>query len=152
MKRVMQEFIITEISAVDRPAQEYATATILKQMLMNRSDRFAKEIDPLAEPANFEEAVAYIRRNDRTVKRTQAMSLARGFYPALYAEEQKTGASKYQMAVRKMRALKGTEQSALKFMMLVDRHILKNGGSRTAAMSAVRQAYPSEFAALQPKS
>jgi hypothetical protein len=84
------------------------------------------------------------------MKRTQAMSLARETYPVLYRRVQRAGINEYENAVSKMRMLKGAEQpAATKFLMLVDRHILKNGGARTDAMRAVRTAYPREFEALQ---
>ena len=52
-KRIMRDFTITEISAVDKPAQEGARMTILK-----RADPKWKEM------SDFEKRVAIIRKRD----------------------------------------------------------------------------------------
>ena len=130
-KRIMQEFEITEISAVDRPAQKHALMTIMKRM------------EPAPTPNT--------RFDFAKVAKGGAMAAVRATRenPDAFAKMQSAGEDAYQKHVADLHARPIEKSAAVAFTQLCTDFMKQNGGSRQDAMRAVRLANPSAFGKLQ---
>ncbi len=92
-RRVMREFRIDELSAVDKPAQAHARMTIMKRADPEENDdmRFERIIDQPRAFDSFEEACEAIRKAEGC-SGTEALRMARDAHPGLLAAYQKAGA------------------------------------------------------------
>lgn len=158
-KLVMTDFSISEISAVDSPAQKGALVTILKND--STDDKFKKVSAPAVKetisspaprqtqpapiakvvpPAAFdklEDAVAHLVRQGAT--NVAAMTEARTRYPELFAEMQKRA-----VPTKKAR---GFDKAVGAFAELVATIARQDKVGQSAAMVAARKRHPEAFKA-----
>lgn len=148
-KRIMEEFRLNEISAVDRPAQVHATAAIIKrrsddemiQRVRGKSTHERMEED-------FEEVAAEIRRTEK-VPHHRAFSLARKRRPDLYAAYQEAGQRKVTKAHEAEASRFEKSDDVLAFEKLVAEYARDFGCTGTEAMTACRTLHKAAFAKYQ---
>ena len=162
--KIMEEFSIREISAVDKPAQEHALATIMKRAPQANEVSPAKSIDELkagvADLAtrfdalleqkaqkevvmNFNDAVTEIAKRD-ACPRHVAMSKARNEYPESFAKYQSEGLEKSRTATKAEDDDADIRKASRDFNDAV-RMLMTSGTSRTQAMQEARRRMPDEF-------
>ncbi len=133
----MRSFVLDEISAVDRPAQEEALATIFK-----REDPTVGEPEPPSFDS-FEAAYGFFKRNGASG--TGAMQEAARRYPDLLDAYQAEGALSSRPSFEKEARSLAVQQ----FELAVDGIVMRDNVSRTVAMQRARQLYPAKFEAYQ---
>jgi hypothetical protein len=140
-KRILRQFRLDEISAVDKPAVEGALALIMKQ----RSD--VRQTDA---PADFDSAVSLIQKRDNC-PRHLAMSKARGEYGRLYSayqlEGERTFIAKQAEAEAAEKAARRRSPAIREFDDAVEEFAARRRISRHHAMRIVRESRPELFAA-----
>ena len=134
-RRILREFTITEVSAVDRPAQEVARMVLMKR----REDE-----------TSFQRRVSEIAKR-RGCSRLHAMRKARAQYPDEFAEYQAEGAVSSRPVVKR-EASPGAGKAKRDFDRAVSELVSSAGISRTAAMSRIRRERPDLYEALQTTS
>lgn len=137
-RRIMREFRIDELSAVDRPAQEHAKMAILKSA---DSEQEYTEMNTAVSFKSFAEAVQYL--NDLGGSRTDALRKAARRFPQLRKQMNDDAVS----AAGELHKQAAPSPAVTRFTDLVakiatDRHV-----SRSAAMALAKREYPQEFAA-----
>ncbi len=145
-RRIMREFTITELSAVDKPAQAHARVAIMKRADPEENDdmRFEKIIERPRAFDSFEEACEAIRKAERCAG-TDAMRKAREGHPGLFEAYQKAGAVSYRPNFEKAARPLDVQEWDLAVAGVMER----DGITRTAAMSRVRSERPHLYDALQ---
>lgn len=134
-RRVMAAMKLDEISSVDRPAQEGATAVLLK-----------RDANP-NQPADFSAACAMLRKRSPSLSRTDAMIEAKRAFPKLYAEYQAQGVAKQDDAADKGERDGAARPAAAAFKSLADQIQSRDQCSRTQALQkAAREMPPADFA------
>jgi len=131
-RRILREFTITEISAVDRPAQQMA-----RMVLMKRGE----------DESSFQTRVSEVAKR-HGCSRMAAMRKARVEYPDEFEEYQAEGAVSSRLVVKR-EALPGAAKAKREFDRAVSELVSSAGISRTAAMSRVRRERPDLYEALQ---
>src|SRR5262245_30598248 len=81
-RRVMRRFKLSEISAVDRPAQKGATMTIMKR----EEDHPTRETHPMEHEHDFYKIAADLRELDSSLSVTESFSKARRLAPGDFAK------------------------------------------------------------------
>jgi len=137
-RRILREFTITEISAVDRPAQEAA-----KMVLMKRGEPDGLDKDE----SSFQTRVSEVAKR-HGCSRMAAMRKARVEYPDEFEEYQAEGAVSSRLVVKR-EALPGAAKAKREFDRAVSELVSSAGISRTAARSRVRRERPDLYEALQ---
>lgn len=148
-RRIMREFVITELSAVDRPAQEPARMAIIKRAEDTESEM---DVTKIASFARFGDAVAAVAKSE-DIPTHEAMSRVRAARPDLverYNAEGREAAARAATAAEAARAPRFTK-AELAFEDRVDEIAKARGIPRHAAMSAARTRYPDEFEAAYGK-
>ena len=137
-RRILREFTIREISAVDRPAQEAA-----KMVLMKRREPDGADEDETP----FQTRVSEIAKQDGC-SRLEAMQMARVEYPEEFEVYQAEGAVSSR-PVQKAESRPGAAKAKRDFDGAVSELVSSAGISRTAAMSRIRRERPDLYEALQ---
>lgn len=145
-KRIMKDFAISEISAVDRPAQAGAVAVFIKRHEQESKMELRKVTrdEPISFPT-LEAAMDHLLKS-HGMSRSSAMSTAAREHPDLLAKYQREGEDRIAKA-----ADAGKPQPVSKAVMEFDdrvEQIAKGRGlPRHQAMKKARERYPDEFAA-----
>ncbi len=142
-KRRMTKFRILEVSAVDKPAQRGAVATIMKRdkgdernTPMDTNDEY--EVEAAADDFH---TLAKVLREDEKLSRVEALRKARRLSPLTFAKMQGTPAP-FDTREEAERAIK-----SMQFEQLVDQIAARDCISKCDAMARARQEHPEEFAA-----
>ena len=145
-RRIMREFSIEELSAVDKPAQAHAMVTIMKRSDPKENDdmRFEKITDQPRAFDSFEDAVEHLKKV-HGCSGTEALRKAREGHPGLLEAYQKVGAVSSRPNFEKA----ATPKAVQDFDYAVAGVMERDGVSRTAAMSRVRSERPHLYDALQ---
>ena len=145
-RRIMQEFSIDELSAVDKPAQEYARMTIMKRADPEENDdmRFEKIIDRPRAFDSFEDAVEHLKTIDGC-SGTEALRKAADAHPKLLEAYQAAGAvssrPNFEKAARPL--------DVQRFNLIVDGIAERDGVGRARAMQIAARTHPTEFQAYR---
>ncbi|MFD0987816.1 hypothetical protein [Methyloligella solikamskensis] len=148
-KRIMREFTIDELSAVDRPAQQHATMAIMKR---DEGDEPAAPIadgkDDVAHFDSFEQAVEQLAAI-LSGGRTEAMKKVARERPDLLQKYNQDGRDAFQKA--QAEASRPAEVSKAKedFDLLVDGIMDERKVSRTQAMTIARAKHPAAYRRYQ---
>lgn len=145
-KRIMKDFAISEISAVDRPAQAGAVAVFMK--------RHEKESEMQLRKANCDEPVSFPTLEaamDHLLKthgmsRSSAMSTAAREHPDLLAKYQREGEDQIAKAAEAPKP-QLLSKAMMEFEDRVEQIAKGRGLPRHQAMKKARERYPDEFAA-----
>lgn len=140
-RRIMRQFTINELSAVDVPAQEGARRTLMKRYDYEEKD----EMDDMEKISRFdtlEEAVDAIQLAQK-LARHEAMSEAARRYPKLLNKHNSVDAT----VVKDRNLGVPTHERKLGFEDGVRKIMTRDNVTHTKAMSAARVEYPLEFAA-----
>ncbi len=152
-RRIMREFTIKELSAVDRPAQGHALMTMMKREDEKDNDIRVENI-ARDEPRvfhTFEQAVAHLREF-RECSGTEALRAAREQYPRLLAKYNAEGADAVAEASARKVALntaKLSSQAKQEWDLLVEGIMARRGVKRTVAMQIARRENPGKFRVYQ---
>ena len=146
-KRIMREFEIGEISAVDRPSQGHARMTIMKHESKEKSMQKITRDELLAFPT-FEAAVAQLRKIHKLTG-TQAMSRAARDHPALLKRYNEEAIERHESALAAVEKAGAKPRAVTDFEMIVDSMVQRDGVSRFVAMQRARRENPDLFAAYQ---
>jgi hypothetical protein len=156
VKRILTEFTIDKVSAVDRPAQEHALVRILKRkrplvddddaLNADWADQGEDERDDMDEEQPVKNAKLehpFMRRARRMaaahgVPLYHGMSLARQQDPQSYRHYVREGVGMSRPKIKKV----APDDVALAFQGAVDAFIETTGCSRTEAMTEVRKRAP----------
>ncbi len=145
-RRIMREFTITELSAVDKPAQAHARMAIMKRADPEENDdmRFEKIIDRPRAFDSFEDAVEHLK-TIHGCSGTEALRKAADAHPRLLEAYQKAGAvssrPNFEKAARPL--------DVQRFNLIVDGIAERDGVSRVEAMRRAAREKPEAFRALQ---
>lgn len=134
-KRIMEDFRIDEISAVDRPAQKGARARIMKRQTEDAKMEFQKRVDE-------------IRKRD-DCSQTEAMSKAREEFPDEYEAYQREGAASGREAIAKMHRNPRASDPVREFRKIVAETAARDGISPARAMEKARTENPAAYEAYQ---
>lgn len=147
-RRIMRDFEITELSAVDHPAQGHARATILKRAAGKdtRMD-FNKHSTPRAFDS-FDAAVAHIRQIEKC-SGTEAMQRARLEHPALVEKHNAEAHDIARKATGDIALAKSRPRAQEDFNLVVSGLVERLGISRSEAMRRARRENPDLFRRLQ---
>lgn len=141
MKRhYIRAFKLDEISAVDRPAQEHALATILKRDTREAEDELMRYEKHISGPTSFGAAVDRYRAQG--FAGTEAMHLAATRHPDLLAKYQQGEAPPEPEPVP-------VSKAGLAWDSLVDSIAKDDGVPRSEAMRRARREHPAVFKAFQ---
>ena len=145
-RRIMQEFSIDELSAVDKPAQAHARMTIMKRADPEENDdmRFEKIIDQPSAFDSFDEAVEHLK-TIHGCSGTEALRKAADAHPRLLEAYQKAGAVSSRPDFTKAARPQAVQEWDIAVAGVMER----DGVTRTAAMSRVRSERPHLYDALQ---
>ena len=145
-RRIMREFTIKELSAVDRPAQKPATVAIMKR----EDDGQENEMDmtKIAAFDSFDEAVAAIAEREGCPQYI-AMSKAAATHPDLLTKYQTEGDASIAKAADDLAKRRGRPVAVQRFEMIVDGIATRDGVARHVAMQRARRENPDAFAAFQ---
>ncbi len=145
-RRIMREFSIEELSAVDRPAQKHARMTIMKRADPEENDdmRFEKIIDQPSAFDSFDEAVEHLK-TIHGCSGTEALRKAADAHPRLLEAYQKAGA----VASRPNFEKAARPQAVQRFNLIVDGIAERDGVSRLEALRQAARTHPTEFQAYQ---
>jgi hypothetical protein len=127
----MMEFVIDEISFVDRPAQEGAIMTIIKHYAPNSFDSFEKRIEDIAARDG--------------ISKLDSMRRARVEYPREFEEYQRQGAVSYRPSFEK----KTNPLAVQEFEVLIEGIALQERVGRDEAMRRARRRHPEKFERYQ---
>ena len=145
-RRIMREFSIDELSAVDKPAQAHARMAIMKRADPEENDdmQFEKIIDrPLAFDT-FEAAVGHLKTIHR-YSGTQALRKARETHPRLFEAYQKAGAFSSRPSFEKA----ARPQDVQRFDLIVDGIAERDEVSRVEAIRRAAREEPEAFRRYQ---
>jgi hypothetical protein len=148
-KRIMREFTISEISAVDRPAQTHAVKTLMKRADKQEHDDMQIQKIDNDEVASFDtldEAVRHLEKLHPS--RSAAMSAAAERYPELVKRFNSEGVEIAKAAADALapRSITKAEQD---FELAVDEIVKRDKCPRSDAMSKARTEHPDAFRAYQ---
>ena len=144
-RRIMREFSIEELSAVDKPAQVHARMAIMKRdSSEDEKMDFQKIIDQPLAFDRFEDAVEHLKKVNRC-SGTEAMRKAADAHPGLLETYQAAGAVSSRPDFTKVARPQAVQEWDLAVAGVMER----DGVSRTAAMSRVRSERPHLYDALQ---
>ena len=135
-RRVLREFRIDEISAVDRPAQQHAKMSIIKRD--DNIDAYRSHQSPV----KFNEMIDAIAKSDKSRSRLEVMRDLARRYPALRDADRLVPS--HRPSYEKIE-----KRSVTDFRALVDQIAKRDGIEKSAAMSKARREHPAEFAAYQ---
>ncbi|WP_156953316.1 hypothetical protein [Afifella pfennigii] len=145
-RKIMRDFQIEEISAVDVPAQAHA-----KMVIMKRADDHEEpdmNLTKIASFDTFDDAVAAIAKAE-SCPRHKAMSKAAARHPDLYDSFQREGEEQIAKRVDEARKAGAMPQAARNWDILVGAIADRDKCSRTEAMRRARREDPEAFAAFQ---
>jgi hypothetical protein len=146
-RRILREFRIAEISAVDRPAQEGALMAIMKRADDEQEDD-EMELRKIASFDSFEAAVAAIAKREGC-QRHVAFSKAANAFPALLDAYRREGSERVAKAADDLARRRAKPAAATHFDRIVDGIMDRDKVSRSAAMSKARQENPDAYRAMQ---
>jgi hypothetical protein len=145
-RRIMREFRIHELSAVDRPAQEGAVAVIVKRYPQEHVMQFHKiGGDRVASFGTLDEAVAHLAKAHGMPK-LDAMEKAAAQYPDLVRRFNEDG-ERIGKAAAAAAAPRPASRALLAFQDRVDQIAKRDGCPRYVAMERARERYADEFSA-----
>ena len=134
-KRIMREFEISEISAVDRPAQAHARMSVMKREEPVGFDSFEAAVDHLAK---FHEC-----------SRTDAMSMAARAHPALIEKYNAEGREQIVKAAHAAQKARTKPEAVTAFHKCVEDVARRDNCSRTEALRRARTEHPEEFSSYE---
>jgi hypothetical protein len=150
-KNIMREFTITELSAVDRPAQEHARAVIMKRAgEQQEHDHMHYQKITRDEPISFptlEAAMGHLR-DVRGMGGADAMSAAAREHPDLLAKYQHEGDERIGKALERMPS-PGAPPAVGEFNALVDRIRRRDMCTGTEALRRAKAEDPRLFEQYQ---
>ncbi len=150
-RRIMREFLLKEISAVDRPAQQGALMAIMKRLEPDReaARMQMKKIDPMPRGYDsFESAIAAIAAAEG-VPLYRVMSKAAAAWPALMDRYQSEGTERVAKAADAVDKARAMPAAVRHFHGLVDAVQARDGCSRSTAIMRARQENPAAHDAYQ---
>jgi len=139
-RRILKVLTIDSISAVDRPAQEFARAVIMKRA--DDVEETEMDLEKIASFDTFEAAVAHLEKLHPT--RSAAMSEAARRYPSLVKRYNDEGEALTKAAAdaKVPREITKAEQN---FELAVDEIQKRDGIPRHEAMKRARVEFEGEF-------
>ena len=144
-RRIMREFSITELSAVDKPAQEYATMAIMKRdSSEDEKMDFQKITDKPLAFDSFENAVEHLKKVNRC-SGTEAMRKAADAHPRLFEAYQEAGMVSSRPKLEKA----AKPQAVQEFNLIVDGIAKRDKVSRVEAMRRATREEPGAFRRYQ---
>lgn len=175
-KRIMRNFKIAELSAVDRPAQEHATMALMKREdpMNTAQDVYDKALSGVPERhrpsyeearkatakagatkagrqpasfATFEEAVQHLKKL-HGLSGTRAMEQAAREHPSLLAKYNEAGEEAVAKAADNARP-RGRPKEVQDFDLIVEGIRARDKVSRRVAMERARRENPEAFRAMQ---
>lgn len=152
-RRIMRRFRISELSAVDHPAQEFARAVILKgderrkELEMQTRPHKTTRSEPRAFPS-YEAAVRHLREV-HNLSGCDAMAKARKEHPDAFAKYQREGEAMVAKAAEQAEKARGKPREVEAFELLIESIRERDGVSRRTAMERARKANPALFAAYR---
>jgi len=149
-RKIMREFKLNEISAVDRPAQVHAKMTIMKRADEPQEPDQEPDMNltKIASFDTFDDAVAAIAKAENC-GRSQAMSKAAKCHPDLLATYQTAGVERVAKRIDEARKAGAMPQAARNWEILVGAIADRDKCSRTEAMRRARREDPEAFRAFQ---
>lgn len=143
MPNIMREFVIKELSCVDRPAQTPAKAVLMKRLGGEQED----DMQNTTSFDTLDEAIAAIRKAEGC-DRSDAMSKAARLHPRLLEAYRQEGDAAVAKALAR-HAPQKLQPGASEFEGAIHGIMSRDRVDRATAMSRARKEHPEAFAAYQ---
>ena len=151
-KNIMREFTISELSAVDRPAQAHATMAIMKRYTDDEQEnnmRLEKiNGEQVVSFTTLQEAMAHLQKINGLSK-SDAMSKAAREHPDLLAKYQSEGERSVAKAADERLTIMRRPPAVQEFEALIRRIKDRDGCDSVTALRRARSEDPSLFAQYQ---
>lgn len=150
-RRIMREFMIQELSAVDSPAQQHAVSVLLKRDDRQEQDEMQVQKIQRDEPrsfSTFEDACTYLR-TVQGMSPLAAMEAAADAHPSLIAKYNAEGESIAKAADAEAAAKRRKPRAVEDFELIVAGIAERDGVPKHVALERAREENPGKFKAYQ---
>jgi hypothetical protein len=169
-KNIMREFSISELSAVDRPAQQHARMTLMKRAapdnpllpLLDRPDNppakqeqepmqkiLSRNDDPPRSFGSLEDAMKFIASQNPDMAQSDIMGQAARQHPTLLRKYQSEGEEAIAKAVDERLTIMTVPPAVREFHALIDRIKTRDGCDSVTALRRARSENPALFEQYQ---